>query len=69
VAVLDLVAAVPASGIVLLLLVRYLPDALLTLLAGTVAVLSRDRERGGRAVAVLRLLRTQSRRRDPPPVS
>jgi hypothetical protein len=52
----DLLTTVPATGFAVILLVRYLPDAVLTLLAGMVAVLSRDRERGRRAVTVLRLL-------------
>lgn len=48
--------AAPAPIVIVLLLVRYLPSALLALLAGAVAVLVAD-ERGERALAVLRLLR------------
>jgi hypothetical protein len=64
--VTDLLAAVPVSVVVAVLLVRYLPDAVLTLLAGFVAVLSRDRERGRRAVEVLRVLRARTGRRGIP---
>jgi hypothetical protein len=57
VAATELFTAIPVSAVALFVLVRYTPNAVLTLLAGTVAVLSRDRERGRRALAVLRLLR------------
>jgi hypothetical protein len=39
---------------------RYGPDAVVRLLAGTVAVLTRDQERGKRCVEVLRVLRRDS---------
>jgi len=53
----DLLTALPASAVVLVLLIRSLSDAALTLLAGIVAIFSRDRERGRRAMMVLRLLK------------
>jgi len=55
----DLLTALPASAVVLVLLIRTLPEAALTLLAGLVAIFSRDRERGRRAMMVLRLLRAR----------
>jgi hypothetical protein len=58
--------AVPVSVVALFVLVRYAPAALLTLLAGVVAVFSGDRERGRRAVTVLRILRTRPRGASPP---
>lgn len=58
-----------AGGPVALLLValRFGPDALVRLLAGTVAVLTRDKERGERCLKVLRILR--NRDDDDPPNS
>lgn len=38
---------------------RFGPDAFVRLLAGTVAVLTRDKERGDRCLAVLRILRNK----------
>jgi len=50
---------VAAGGPVALVLVvlRFGPDAVLRLLAGTVAVLTRDEKRGQRCLDVLRVLR------------
>jgi len=58
-----------AGGPVALLFValRLGPDAFLRLLAGTVAVLTRDKERGERCLKVLRILR--NRDEDDPPES
>ena len=47
-----------------LVILRFGPDAVLRLLAGTVAVLTSDEKRGARCLEVLRLLR---RKDDPPP--
>jgi hypothetical protein len=56
-----------AGGPVALVLVvlRFGPDAVLRLLAGVVAVLTRDEQRGKRCIEVLRLLR----KKDDPPSS
>jgi hypothetical protein len=53
--------------VVAVLALRYLPDAVLTLLAGIVALFSRDPDRTRRAMALLRLLRTRTphRHREP----
>ena len=50
---------VAASGpvAVVVVLLRFGPDAVVRLLAGTVAVVTRDPERGQRCLEVLRLLR------------
>jgi hypothetical protein len=47
-----------------LVFLRFGPDAFLRLLAGTVAVLTRDQDRGQRCLAVLRILRGRD---EPPP--
>jgi hypothetical protein len=65
---LDLVQAMPAAVIVALALLRWGANVVLTLVAGVVAVLTRDEDRGRRALEVLRLvLRTDpgARRRSP----
>ena len=46
---------------------RFGSDAALRLLAGTVAVLTRDKERGERALEVLRILHNQNDPRDASP--
>lgn len=51
-------AALPAP-IIAVLLLRYLPDAVLTLLAGILVLFSRDPTRTRRAMTLLRLLRTR----------
>jgi hypothetical protein len=43
---------------------RYGPDAVLRLMAGTVAIVTRDKDRGERCLEVLRVLR--GRDREPP---
>jgi hypothetical protein len=48
-----------------LIVLRFGPDAVLRLLAGSVAVLTRDKERGERSLTVLRILR--NRDDDDPP--
>jgi hypothetical protein len=55
-----------AGGPVALLLVvlRFGPDAVVRLLAGAVAVLTGDKDRGERCIQVLRVLRGKD---DPPP--
>lgn len=65
-AISEFSSAVPVSALAIVLLVRYLPDGILTLLAGIVAVFSRDHERGRRAVMVLRILRARQRGAPPP---
>ncbi|CAM3458610.1 hypothetical protein KIPE111705_09610 [Kibdelosporangium persicum] len=58
----ELIAAVPVSIATVLLALRYGPFALVTLLAGVVAALTKQSGRGDRALAVLRLLhRSQPR--------
>lgn len=59
----DLSTLVPASALVVLALVRYLPIALVTLVAGLVAALTRNAGKGQRALDVLRLLRGNTRTR------
>lgn len=49
-------AALPLSVAVVLVVLRYAPAALVTLVAGVVAAVTRHRERGERALDVLRLL-------------
>ena len=64
----EYVAPVLAAGgpvALVLVIVRFGPDAFLRLLAGTVAVLTRDEKRGQRCLDVLRVLRG----RDAPPPS
>jgi hypothetical protein len=58
----DLIEPVLATGgplALVVILVRYGPDAVVRLLAGTVAVLTKDKERGERCLMVLRILRGQ----------
>jgi hypothetical protein len=50
---------------VLLVVLRFGPDAVLRLLAGSVAMLTRDEKRGQRCLDVLRILRNQGE--SPPP--
>jgi len=52
-------ASIPISLVAVILLLRYGPDAIISLLAGAVAVLSKDKTRGTRALAVLRLLHSR----------
>lgn len=54
--VAPLLALVAPPSLVLVIL-RYGPEAVLRLLAGTVAVLTRDEKRGERCLEVLRILR------------
>ena len=42
-----------------LVLLRFGPDAVVRFLAGTVAVLTKDEKRGDRALSVLRILRNR----------
>jgi hypothetical protein len=60
--VLDVGGPVALVAVIL----RFGPDAFLRLLAGTVAVLTRDKERGQRCLDVLRILR--GRDQPPPPL-
>ncbi|CUU60812.1 hypothetical protein Ga0074812_14812 [Parafrankia irregularis] len=54
--------------IIIGMLLRYLPDAILTLLAGIIALFSRDATRVRRAMTLLRVLRgTPPQSRDPSP--
>lgn len=55
-ALIDLLNTVSASAVLLVAVLRYGPAAVLTVLAGMVAVLTRDPERGKRALEVLWLL-------------
>jgi hypothetical protein len=57
-----LAAGGPTAFVVVVL--RFGPDAVLRLLAGTIAVLTNDEKRGERCLKVLRLLRGKD---DPPP--
>ncbi|MEV5558297.1 hypothetical protein AB0L44_31980 [Nonomuraea wenchangensis] len=52
----------PVSLVVLVLTLRYGPDVILRLLAGVVAVLAKDKERGNRALTVLKLLQSRKPR-------
>lgn len=54
--------ALPVSLVALALGLRYGPDAVVRLLAGLVAVLTKDKGRGDRALTVLRLLQTRRSR-------
>lgn len=58
-----------AGGPVALLFValRFGPDAMVRLLAGSVAVLTGDEKRGERCLKVLRILRGKDSGDDPPP--
>jgi len=51
------VLTVVGTPALLFTIMRYGPDAVLRLLAGTVAVLTRDEQRGERCLEVLRILR------------
>jgi hypothetical protein len=65
----EYVAPVLAAGgpaALVFILLRFGPDAFLRLLAGTVAVLTHDKERGERCLKVLRILRNRD---DDPPES
>ena len=53
---LDLVGAMPVAGLVLFAVLRWGAAGVLSLIAGVIAVLARDRERGERALEVLRLV-------------
>ncbi len=55
-----IVACLTAASlpIIIGLLLRYLPDAVLTLLAGTIALFSRNPTRARRAMTLLRILRS-----------
>ncbi|CAJ64054.1 MULTISPECIES: hypothetical protein [Frankia] len=59
--------AAPPALIAVVLVLRYLPDAVLTLLAGITALLSRNPVRVRRAMAVLRLLRARDDESPEPP--
>lgn len=54
---LELLTGAPAPVLITLLAFVFGPTAVLTLLAGVVAVLTDDSERGRRAIEVLRLIR------------
>jgi hypothetical protein len=54
----------PAAFVVIVL--RFGPHAILRLLAGVAAVLTRDEKRGQRCLEVLRILRGKDERREPP---
>lgn len=60
-----------AGGPVALLFValRFGPDAVVRLLAGSVAVLTGDEKRGERCLKVLRILRSKDEEDDDPPPS
>jgi hypothetical protein len=56
----EYVAPILAAGgaiAILIVVLRFGPDAILRLLAGAVAVLTKDEKRGARCLEVLRLLR------------
>lgn len=58
-----------ASPVALMFVIlRFGPDAVLRLLAGIVAVMTDDKERGGRCLEVLRALRGRDRDNQPPSV-
>ncbi|MBW4722133.1 hypothetical protein [Saccharothrix obliqua] len=59
----EVAGAVPVAGLVLVAVLRWGAAVVVTLLAGVTAVLTRDRERGERALEVLRLVRPAGRRR------
>ncbi|QFZ20012.1 hypothetical protein [Saccharothrix syringae] len=52
----ELVNAAPVAALVVFAVLRRGPAVVVTLVAGVIAVLSRDRERGERALEVLRLV-------------
>lgn len=58
----DLLFAAPASVAAVVVIVRFGPHAAVTLIAGVVASLTSDPERGDRALAVLELLHPPCRR-------
>jgi hypothetical protein len=63
----DYAAPILATGgpvALVVVILRFGPDAVLRLLAGAVAVLTKDEKRGARSLEVLRLLRGKG---DPPP--
>jgi hypothetical protein len=63
----EYVAPILAAGgpvALVIVVLRFGPDAILRLLAGAVAVLTSDEKRGTRCLEVLRLLRGKA---DPPP--
>ncbi|EIV91322.1 hypothetical protein [Frankia sp. QA3] len=67
---MNAVAAILATATVPVLvglLLRYLPDAVLTLLAGLIALFSRNPVRSRRAMALLRLLRAHTDNSPHPP--
>jgi hypothetical protein len=53
------------AGRPLFVVIRFGPDAVLRLLAGAIAVLTRDEKRGERCLEVLRILRNKDK---PPPL-
>ena len=55
-------STIPAAAVIVFVVFRYGPGAMLTLLAGVVAVLARDPNQGRRALAVLRLLTRTDKR-------
>lgn len=66
-AFVDLATLGPVSVLTVLVLVRYGPVALVTVVAGLVAALSRHGRRGQRALDVLTLLHGAPRRGDKRP--
>lgn len=56
----EVLTAVPVSLFLALIALRFGPSALITLLAGTVAALTRHSRRGGCALRVLQLFRQPS---------
>lgn len=52
----DLANAAPVAVLVVFAVARWGPAAVMTLIAGVIAVLTRDQERGERALTVLRLM-------------
>jgi hypothetical protein len=59
----EMFTAVPIPMAATVVILRFGPSALVTLLAGAVAVLTRRSEQGERAVTVLRLLRSRPQNR------
>jgi hypothetical protein len=60
-AVVEPVVAVGGPVAAVAVVLRFGPDAVVRLLAGVVAVLTRDQERGKRCLEVLRVLRRDDR--------
>jgi hypothetical protein len=58
--------SLPLAARPLFVLTRFGPDAVLRLLAGAIAVLTRDEKRGKRCLEVLRILRNKDK--PPPPL-